>query len=197
MWATSSLDTPGVSVWETPGVSSEQVGQAFAAGDATAAADAYTRWGGLVYTIALRTVGNADDAADITQATFLSAWHGRSSYDPSRGELGAWLAAIARRRSIDHLRRSVRHHEAASELPVDEPSEVDETQQMIDRLVVTEALTELNEPAQSIVRLSFYSQLSHSEIAEQLNLPLGTVKSHLRRSLTRLRTRLEGSRHHD
>jgi RNA polymerase sigma-70 factor (ECF subfamily) len=197
MWATSSLDTPGVSVWETPGVSSEQVGQSFAAGDAAAVADAYARWGGLVYTIALRTVGNADDAADITQATFLSAWHGRSSFDPRRGELGAWLAAIARRRSIDHLRRSVRLNEVPGDVTADEPSDIDETQQMIDRLVVSEALGELTEPAQSIVRLSFYAQMSHSEIADQLDLPLGTVKSHLRRSLIRLRQRLEGSRHHE
>lgn len=172
-----------------------EIGAAFAAGDPVAVEQAYERWGGLVYTIALRTVGDPDDAADITQATFLSAWHGRASYDPARAPFKSWLTTIARRRAVDHLRRPVgvrefataEHHEGGQ-------PDIDHAEGLVDRIVVREELDSLGEPARTIVDLAFYSQLSHSEIATKLDMPLGTVKSHLRRSLNRLRTRLEGSR---
>jgi RNA polymerase sigma-70 factor (ECF subfamily) len=178
----------------------ETVGRAFAAGNPDAVADAYRQWGGLVYTIALRTVGHPDDAADITQATFLSAWHGRESYDPARAPFKSWLTAIARRRSIDHLRKPVAAREVATAEQHEYQAGVavagsDHSEQVVDRIVVRDELANLDDPARTIVELAFYDQLTHSEISARLDLPLGTVKSHLRRSLTRLKTRLEDSRH--
>lgn len=171
-----------------------EVGHAFAAGDPAAMEVAYRQWGGLVHAIALRSLGNHEDAADVTQATFISAWHGRASYDPARASLKTWLVAIARRRVVDHLRRPA----TSAEVPIAEPLERSgvglESQEIIDRIVLRDAVTDLDEPARTIVDLAFYSQLTHTEIADRLDLPLGTVKSHLRRSLLRLRTRLEGSR---
>lgn len=184
-------------LWDTSPMAAveDEIGAAFAAGDPGAVEDAYRTWGGLVYTIALRTVGNADDAADITQATFLSAWHGRASYDPARAPFKAWISAIARRRSIDHLRRPAQVREfAAAEYHDPHATDIDHASDTVDRIVVRDELDSLPEPARTIVGLAFYSRLTHSEISARLDLPLGTVKSHLRRSLNRLRTRLEGSR---
>lgn len=176
----------------------EQVGEAFAAGDEDAVALAYATWGGLVYSIALRIAGDPDDAADITQATFLSAWHGRGSFDPARAQFKSWLAAIARRRAIDHLRRPVVAREfAAADQPQDRSLEADEADALVDRIVLRDEVDALAQPARTIVGLAFFAGLTHSEIAMRLDLPLGTVKSHLRRSLSRLRTRLEASRDDD
>lgn len=171
------------------------MGEAFASGDPDAVAMAYATWGGLVYTIALRVVGDPDDAADITQSTFLSAWRGRESFDPSRAPFKSWLASIARRRAIDHLRRPVEARElATAEQSESDSATLDHAEGVVDRVVLRAELDTLEEPARTIVGLAFYSQFTHTEIAESLDLPLGTVKSHLRRSLSRLRRRLEDSR---
>lgn len=185
--------------------SDEQVGRAFAAGHPEAVATAYERWGRLVYTIALRAVGQPEDAADITQATFLSAWRGRATFDPDRASLKTWLCAIARRRSIDHLRVPATSREFTSDsgthLGGGEPVAhaapgvgQASPDALVDRIVLRDEVESLDEPARSVIRLAFYSHYTHSEIAAELDLPLGTVKSHLRRSLQRLRKGLEESR---
>lgn len=183
-------------LWDTfPMVAAQvSVGDAFAAGDPEALEIAYRQWGGLINSMARRSLGNPEDAADITQATFISAWHGRASYDPARASLQTWLVAIARRRVVDHLRRASTHAEVPTAEPLDTSPHIHEAQMIIDRLVLRDEVAGLDEPARTIVNLSFYSQLSHAEIADRLDLPLGTVKSHLRRSLLKLRSRLEGSR---
>ncbi len=178
----------------------DAVGQAFAAGDPDAVERAYQQWGGLIYTIALRTVGHPDDAADITQATFLSAWHGRESYDPARAPFKSWLTSIARRRAIDHLRKPVAVREVSTaehyENPTsNDPAGPDHSEVVVDRIIIRDELDSLEQPARTIVELAFFEQLTHTEIAHRLDMPLGTVKSHLRRSLTKLRSRLEESRH--
>lgn len=196
MTATALAPRPDGALWDTlPMVAAQvSVGDAFAAGDPEALEIAYRQWGGLIHSIAQRSLGNLDDAADITQATFISAWHGRASYDPARASLKTWLVAIARRRVVDHLRRASTHAEVPTAEPLDSTTNNHEAQRVIDRLVLRDEVGGLDEPARTIVNLAFYSQLSHTEIADQLNLPLGTVKSHLRRSLLKLRSRLEGSR---
>lgn len=175
-----------------PDAADLRLAAAFPTGGEPTFAAVYQRWSPLVYSAARRATGDADEAADITQAVFVSAWHSRASFDPQRGSLPGWLMTITRRRIADRWDQRSREPvpqdtlpEGAGHVPVDEA---------IDRILVAEELQRLGEPPGTIMRLAFYDQLSHSEIAERLGLPLGTVKSHIRRSLERLRHRLEVDR---
>ncbi|MFN8125527.1 MAG: sigma-70 family RNA polymerase sigma factor [Candidatus Nanopelagicales bacterium] len=180
-----------------------QLGEALAAGDEAALAESYRRWGALVHTLALRSVGDPGHAADITQTVFISAWRNRESFDSSRGNIPAWLVGIARRRIVDHHRKAGRTPEVVA-LEVTQPAAAEasdsrtvvasreaDPQSLVDRLVVVDEVDGLSEPARTIMRLAFFEDLTHQQIGERLDLPLGTVKSHIRRSLTRLRDRLE------
>lgn len=170
----------------------EAVGARFASGDERALEEAYRRWSRLVFSVAQRATGSAEDAADVTQATFVSAWRGRQGFDVSKGSLPAWLMAISRRRLADHWKersREMRRTEAVaqnSDDPVDESVD-----SLVDRVLLADELDRLGEPQRRIMELAFFQDLTHVQIAGVLDLPLGTVKSHIRRSLDRLRTRLE------
>lgn len=167
----------------------------FAAGDERALEQIYRRWSPIVFTLALRVLGDRGDAEDVTQKTFVSAWTSRASYDPAKGRLSTWLVTITRRRIADTLdaRRRVRElQEKLQRFAVtDEPmsSDID----LGDRLLLADEIDRLEPDAQRVVRLAFYDDLTHQQIAARLDMPLGTVKSHIRRSLTRLRDRLEVS----
>jgi RNA polymerase sigma-70 factor (ECF subfamily) len=165
------------------------VAQRFSAGDERALADAYARWSGIVYSLARRTLGIDADAEDVTQQVFISAWRGRETFDPSKGPLGAWLIGITRRRVADALeaRARVRRIEeswAASLGPDDKSELVD----VAERLMIADELERLEPAPRRVMALAFYGDMTHSEIADTTGIPLGTVKSHIRRSLGRLRT---------
>jgi RNA polymerase sigma factor (sigma-70 family) len=161
---------------------------AFHAGDESALETAYRNWGSLVYSLALRSLGQVQDAEDVTQRVFLAAWRGRETYDPHRARLSAWLVGITRREIADaHASRSrsaAVQLEQLEELPVDSADPTD-------RLLVADEIARLSPQAQRVVRLAFHEDLTHQQISERLGLPLGTVKSLIRRSLDRMRRRLE------
>jgi len=165
----------------------------FAAGDDTAVKAMYDRWSRIVYTLAVRSLGDTAEAEDVTQRTFVSAWTSRSSFRPGQAPLGAWLLAIARRRIADAHEaraRATRLEEALKAVVPEQTVEHD----VSDAMVVADEVSQLEPDARAVLALAFYEDLTHQQISERLGMPLGTVKSHIRRSLTRLRTRLEA--HH-
>jgi RNA polymerase sigma factor (sigma-70 family) len=166
----------------------------FRHGDETALRELWDRYGGLVHRVGLATLPTAQDAEDATQATFVAAWRGRATYDPGRGTVAGWLLGIARRQAIDRLRALQRERGLADavleQARTVRPDPVP-TERVVDRLVVLDELGKLGAEQRRVLELAFYDDLTHTQIAGLLGLPLGTVKSHLRRGLARLRTRWE------
>jgi len=165
---------------------------AFAAGEESALREAYARWSSLVFRLALRSLGDRSDAEDVTQQVYISAWRTRASYDPTRSSLSAWIVGITRHRIADaHEARSRSRaiEEAAVAAAAVSPAVEDDD--LAERVMVAEGLAALEPVPRRVMHLAFYEQLSQAQIAETLDLPLGTVKSHVRRSLSRLRTRWE------
>ncbi|PFG18173.1 RNA polymerase sigma-70 factor (ECF subfamily) [Propionicimonas paludicola] len=158
-------------------------------GDQQALAEAFAQHSRLVHTVALRTLGNHHDAEDVTQQVFVAAWRGRHGLDPARGSLAGWLVGITKHVIADVMAqraRSVRNlHAVAAEAGPTATPGLDGT--VVDKVVVAAALANLGEPRATILRLSFGEEHTHEEIAQRLDLPLGTVKSHIRRGLLQLR----------
>ena len=126
------------------------------------------------------------DAEDVTQTVFVSAWRSRHTFDPQSGNVPGWLLAITRRRIADF------HRSRRDEIPV--ATVTDQPVDLVDlsaQISMADEIDELGEPASQIIRLAFYDDLTHQQIADKMGLPLGTVKSHVRRSLLKMRTRLE------
>ncbi len=170
-----------------------EVARRFEAGDEQALALAFERWGGLVHGIAVRALGSVADAEDVTQQVFVSAWTGRGGYRASAGPLPAWLVGITRHRIADAFarrKRDERERLAVATMPDPQVQPTSGTGPE-DRLVLLDELARIGEPQRGIMELAFFHDLTHEQIAARTGLPLGTVKSHIRRTLTRLRTRLE------
>lgn len=165
----------------------------FSAGDDLALARVYERYGALVHTVAMRALSDRDEAADVTQQVFIAAWQSRGRYRASAGGLAGWLIGITRHKiadawaARDRQRKILNGAAATFDSTDDSPSSA----QLVDRVLLADELGRLDDVQRSILRLAFYDGLTHSEIADFLRLPLGTVKSHIRRSLAQLRVRLE------
>ncbi len=163
-------------------------------GERGALEEAYSRWSSLVHTLALRSLGNHHDAEDVTQQVFVAAWRGRHTLRPDRGSVPGWLVGITRHKIADlHAQRgrAARDLVAVAAAERAEPHAPPPDERLAARLLLADALDHLGEPRSSIVRLAVVDQLTHDEISRRLELPLGTVKSHVRRGLAALRAHLE------
>lgn len=160
----------------------------FATGEPAALREAYDRHAAAVYAIAVRTLGAHHDAEDVTQQVFVRAWRGRDTFDPERGTLGGWLVGITRRQVNDRLSgrvRDVRIMDRAGRAAA--PSPEPGPDRVVDAVVVADELNKLAPQVRAVLRLAFFDDLTHQQIAAVTGLPLGTVKSHLRRGMDRLR----------
>jgi len=161
--------------------------EAFASGDPDAVRAVYRRYGRLMYSVAFKVLGDSGLAEDATQQAFLQAWRAADSYDPSRA-LGAWLATITRRAAIDLYRRERRHQGlddiASYETTLAAASYSSEEVHNV--WAVRQALENLPAQEREVIRLQHFADLTHLEIAAQLAIPVGTVKSRSFRAHRRL-----------
>jgi RNA polymerase sigma-70 factor, ECF subfamily len=143
-------------------------------------------------------MGNEADAEEVTMDVYTQVWKAASGYDTSRGSVTAWLITLARSRAIDRVRSRTSRARKESPLPetYDAPSTAispeQETEELQRRRFVLGALATLPADQRQVVELAFYSGLTHSELAEHLGQPLGTIKTRIRAGMTRLREQFAG-----
>ena len=156
-------------------------------GDESAMAALYDRYSGIVYSVALRVLGNTAAAEDVLQEVFMQLWRNPGVFDSSRGNLGAWLAVISRNRAIDSLRK--RHPETDVEdvIVSVEPDMSGDAERSRAMEKVRSALGAMPAAQRSALEMAYFEGLSHSEIATKTGEPLGTVKTRIRAGLLALR----------
>jgi RNA polymerase sigma-70 factor, ECF subfamily len=165
--------------------------------DVSAFEELYDRHSRLVHALVLRILQQATTAEEIVQDVFLQLWRNASQYDCSRGPFVPWLLTLARNRALDQLRlkseRQRRREEQAEELPSviaipDFEGALDEKRRAAR---VREVMSSLNPQQKRAIELAYFEGLTHTEIANALNKPLGTVKSWIRNGLLRLKEGLQ------
>ncbi|MCA9628161.1 MAG: sigma-70 family RNA polymerase sigma factor [Myxococcales bacterium] len=161
-----------------------------AAGDREAISRCVGEFGPLVWALVSRRLGRGADAEDLVQEILLEVWRHASRYDPQRSSEATFVAVIARRRLIDRSRRAAARPEDATyeiELPSEQQRQMEAS---VDARRVLKELESFPEEQKKVLMLATLNGLSHSEIAEHTKLPLGTVKTHVRRGLNAIRERL-------
>ena len=147
----------------------------------------------LVYTVALGILKDPADAEEITLDVYAYVWRSAGLYDPSRGTATTWLIMLARSRAIERLRKRALNFQHGNQIQYLErlsnegAGESAATQECHQRILIEAALRQLLEKDQELIRFAFFRGLSHPELALELGLPLGTVKSRIRSILSRLR----------
>ncbi|MEV4539535.1 sigma-70 family RNA polymerase sigma factor [Asanoa sp. NPDC049518] len=174
-------------------VSDDELAERLRAGDEKALRTAYERHGAAVLYLAQRLLSSRADAEDVTQLTFVAAWAGRDTFDARRGTLLGWLLGIARRKAIDRIRSTARDDRITQTVGAQlvTPDQAELPERIVDRLVVADELGRLPAEQRRTLELAFFDDLTHPQIAAVTGLPLGTVKSHIRRGLANLRRRWE------
>lgn len=161
--------------------------------DRSAFASLFVYYAPKVKALLVRAGASAELAEDIAQDTLLMVWNKASQFDAERASPSAWIYTIARNLRIDKLRQEKRA-KLFAEAAVDEPKDSERPDQNYDALQRDEriraALRELSDEQLRVVELSFIEGLPHGDIAQVLNLPLGTVKSRLRLAMSKLRNSL-------
>jgi RNA polymerase sigma factor (sigma-70 family) len=165
-----------------------------ARGDQAAFAELYRLASSRVYAVIVRMVHDRSEAEDLLQDVFTTAWRRADVFDPARGGAMTWLVALARNRTIDRMRQ---HREAplddesAHEVPDGDPTPAALAEAGEERLRLERCMQQLAPQQRGAVREAFFSGATYSELAVRMSVPLGTLKSWIRRSLIQLRTCLE------
>jgi RNA polymerase sigma-70 factor (ECF subfamily) len=159
----------------------------------------YDRHSRIVYGLVLRILHQASTAEEVVQDIFLQLWRNASRYESGRGPFVPWLLTLARNRALDHLRlkseRQRRREDQTDELPqiAHAPQYEKELDEKRRAEVVRSLMGSLSAQQKKAIELAYFEGLSHSEIAETLNEPLGTVKSWIRNGLLRLKEGLQAA----
>ncbi len=169
----------------TPRNVDERTITAFRSGDVDALGAIFDAFGRAVWSVAFRVLGDRQLAEDATQETFLRAWKAAHTFEPGRA-VAPWLLTIARRTALDVFRKESRptrgDHAPERDVPVEQPGMVEAWESWEIRL----ALDQLSDEERQVVRLSHFEGLTHDEIARQVDVPIGTVKSRSHRAHRRL-----------
>lgn len=167
--------------------------QRIARGDETAVNDCIDRYGDLLWSLARRFIPEHSEAEDAVQEIFIDIWINAGRFDPAIASEVTFVSTIARRRLIDRARKLIRRPQTETLeedlIPADE-NLANSLETHKDIVTVTKLLAELNTEQQRALELSMYYGYSHAEIARQMMIPVGTVKTHLRRGLLRIRQQL-------
>jgi RNA polymerase sigma-70 factor (ECF subfamily) len=160
--------------------------------DQHALSELYQHYGGLVYSLALRILQNAVFAEEVTQDIFLKIWDQPHHWEPARGRLISWLLTVTRYTAIDRLRKEKRQSSWAAQALEDvwnlaAKREVMDDPKWHDGLLLRSLMNRLPGQQSELIELAFFGGMSHSEIAQQLGLPLGTVKTRIRLGLQKLK----------
>jgi RNA polymerase sigma-70 factor, ECF subfamily len=183
-----------------PPLSDEEVLAAVADRDPDAIAVLFDRYGGLAYSLAMRMLADPGAAEDVVQEAFLTVWRKAGRYDLARGAARSWLLSIVRNRAVDRIRRlrsrGGGHEQGFDDLGGDDPWLPDvwaEVSVSLDRQTIAAALAGLPKAQRQVIELAYYGGLTHVEIAQRLEVPLGTVKGRIRIGVKRLRDVLRNS----
>jgi RNA polymerase sigma-70 factor (ECF subfamily) len=165
-------------------------------GDVRAFETIYDRYSAPVYSLAARVTGRRRAAEEATQEVFLSLWRTAPSYDPERGTVRTWLLSVVRNRSIDWLRRERRHDREVEidDAIVGQLEAAERTEEVVaareDSLHARQLLVSLPPEQRQVIELTYFKGLTQTEIAEQVGVPLGTVKGRQRLALAKLHRKL-------
>jgi RNA polymerase sigma-70 factor, ECF subfamily len=176
-----------------------QILSALRQGDTTALGIVYDRYGAVVYRLALRMLSLPTEAEDLTQEVFLAFWRGVAKYDPDRGTLLVFLLTITRSRALNRLKQQSSQQDLQQRVGHYLPQT--QTNPGLESATLTElsermgiALGQLPSHQKQVLEMGYYQGKSQSEIAQELNLPLGTVKTRSRQGLLKLRQFLQDLR---
>jgi RNA polymerase sigma-70 factor, ECF subfamily len=167
-------------------------------GDSEAFSVIYERHATAAFSLAYRMVGRRNAAEDVVQEAFLSLWRSGGRYDRTRGSVRTWVLGIVHNRAIDALRRSLVHdRRRASDEGIEERFEARERTEVEaarndEAREVHAALKTLPDEQCKVIQLAYFGGFSHSEIAEMLETPIGTVKGRMRLGLEKMRGQLGG-----
>jgi len=155
----------------------------------------YDRFSGILFSTCYRVLNNQEAAEDTLQDVFIQIWEKAPFYDPARGKPLSWAVTLTRNRAIDRLRSAQRRQRLQEDLQsesetfdqFDDGSSLDAVTSVETSKLVRAAITQLSNDQREAIELAFFSSLTQMEIAERLNVPLGTVKARIRRGMVKLR----------
>jgi len=193
MWLLVALAVDSADPWQSRDADADAM-KRMAGGDGSALAEIYDRHGRSLFSLAVRILRDQSDAEEVVQDVFAQAWRQAARYDTTRGAVVAWLLMMARSRAIDRLRARRGQpplqgdHPSALRDAADVATPIDIALLTADQIArVRAALESLPDAQRAAIELAFHEGLTHTEVAERLEQPLGTIKTRIRLGLLRLR----------